>query len=214
MLLLCQGRAEAILNYYIFEDGGNLKIETRGSLMLTGLRPQTGLACTIPPPGGFLQPSEALICSGVEAVGSISYIRYNLDGPKYFDYVDSGLGNSVGPADATTGSRNWLWAKETPTDSYFYIIDPYNDGPINSSATFTGESLASVGLDSTSTGTNIGSWTFFNDTQANKDFNVINVIVGAPPGLPVPAPLPLFGTAAAYGWSRRLRRRIGSASQR
>jgi len=210
MLLLCQGRAEAILNYYIFADGGNLKIETRGSLMLTGLSSQTGSVCTPPPPGGFLQPSQALICSGVEAVGN-PYRKYNLSGPKDFDYVDSGSGNSVGPANATTGSRNWLWAKESPVDSYFYIIDPYDNGPINSSATFTDKSLASVGLDSTSPGTNIGSWTFFGDTNPT---NVINVIVGAPPGLPVPAPLPLFGTAAAYGWSRRLRRRIGSASNR
>jgi len=209
MLLLCQGRAEAILNYYIFEDGGNLKIETRGALTLTGLDSQTGSVCTPPPPGGFLQPSEALICSGVEAVDN-PYRKYNLSGPKDFDYVDSGSGNYVGPANDTTGPRNWLWAKDSPTP-YFYIIESYDNGPINSSATFTGKSLASVGIASTQLNPNIGSWTFFGDTNPT---NVINVIVGAPPGLPVPAPLPLFGTAAAYGWSRRLRRRIGSASQR
>jgi len=35
-------------------------------------------------------------------------------------------------------------------------------------------------------------------------------VIGAPPSpsTAVPGPLPLFGAAAAFGWSRRLRKRI------
>jgi len=210
MLLLCQGRADAILNYYIFADGGNLKIVTTGSLNLGGLASQAGSTCTSTSPGGTLIPEFALICSGVETSSTDAYKKYVVvpvvPGSTSFT---NGSGSLLA-ANSTTGTRNWLWGDEGP-DPAFYIIDPYNDGPINSSATFTGKSLASVGLNLTSPGTNIGSWTFFNDTNPN---NVINVFVGDPPNAPVPAPLPLIGAAGAYGWSRRLRRRIGSAGNR
>ena len=115
---------------------------------------------------------------------------------------------------STTGTRNWLYGEsDLPTlGPYFYIIDPYTDGaPINSSATFIGKNLASAGLNMTPPGTNIGSWTFVGDSDPN---NVINVFVGDPRSAPVPAPMPLIGAAGAYGWSRRLRRRIGSAGNR
>jgi MYXO-CTERM domain-containing protein len=38
------------------------------------------------------------------------------------------------------------------------------------------------------------------------------VILGAPtpPGATVPGPLPLLGAGAAFGWSRRLRKRIAA----
>jgi hypothetical protein len=35
----------------------------------------------------------------------------------------------------------------------------------------------------------------------------------SPAPSPVPAPLPLFGAAAAFGWSRQLRKRIGGSQQ-
>ena len=50
LLLLGPNRAEAILNYYIFEDGGNLKIVTQGSLRFGTLNSSTGSVCTTPPP--------------------------------------------------------------------------------------------------------------------------------------------------------------------
>lgn len=34
------------------------------------------------------------------------------------------------------------------------------------------------------------------------------------PAASVPGPLPLMGAAAAFGWSRRLRRRVGSSTGR
>jgi len=215
MLLLCEGRADAILNYYIFEDGSNLKVATTGSLTLTNVTPppQEGSLCTMPPPGGYIWPFQALICSGVEDAGD-KYKKYTLNGPDFFDYQDPSNNMSyVGPANHTTGVSNWLWAKDNLSSiPRFYIIDTYIDGtPIDSSATFNGQNLASVGLGSTPSGTNIGSWTFVGDTNPN---NRINVFVGDPPNAPVPAPLPLIGAAGAYGWSRRLRRRIGSAGNR
>lgn len=208
LLLLCQGRAEAILNYYIFEDSGNLKIVTKGSLNLSGITPSSGATCTTPPPGGYINISfiDSIICSGVETSLTDAYNKYIVTGTSVF-----GAGNGSLSATSTSGIGNWLWSTETP-DPSFYIIDPYIDGTaIDSSATFNGKNLQDLGLDSLSPGTNIGTWTFFNDTNPN---NVINVIVGSPPSSPAPGPLPLLGAAGAYGWSRRLRRRIGSVSKR
>ena len=77
MLLLCQGRADAILNYYIFEDGGHLKIETRGNLKLAPLlvKQEVGFPCDAPV-GGYLAPEMAWICSGPD-VGA--YHRYPVE---------------------------------------------------------------------------------------------------------------------------------------
>jgi MYXO-CTERM domain-containing protein len=38
--------------------------------------------------------------------------------------------------------------------------------------------------------------------------------VASPPPAPVPGPLPLMGAAAAFGWSRKLRRHISPLSAR
>jgi hypothetical protein len=54
----------------------------------------------------------------------------------------------------------------------------------------------------------IGTWTLAGTGDT------INVVLGppaAPQSTAVPGPLPLLGAAAAFGWTRRLRRRIITA---
>jgi hypothetical protein len=51
----------------------------------------------------------------------------------------------------------------------------------------------------------IGSWDLLDDQ--NNVVDKINVFVSTP----VPGPLPLVGVAAAFGWSRTLRRRISAS---
>ena len=60
----------------------------------------------------------------------------------------------------------------------------------------------------------LGTWTLQSDGNGDgyTANDTINLIVGAPPVASVPGPLPLFGAGAAFGWSRKLRRRIGSVS--
>ena len=82
-----------------------------------------------------------------------------------------------------------------------FAIDPsyiYNT-PIVSSATFNGQTLASLGF--TTTGL-IGTWTIDGTSES------IQVFLGPPAA--VPGPLPLVGAAAAFGFSRRLRKRIAA----
>jgi hypothetical protein len=93
----------------------------------------------------------------------------------------------------------------------FFIDSAYSSGaPLSSSATFAGKTLGTGanGLGFITTGL-IGTWTL------NGSGDTINVCVGVNPGSPcgssssaVPGPLPLLGAAAAFGYSRRLRRRV------
>ena len=86
-----------------------------------------------------------------------------------------------------------------------FIIDStyVSNTPIVSSATFNGTTLATLGF--TTTGL-IGTWTLNGTSES------IQLILGppSPSGAAVPGPLPLLGDGAAFGWSRRLRKRIAA----
>jgi len=58
------------------------------------------------------------------------------------------------------------------------------------------------GLGFTTTGL-IGTWSLTGTSET------IQMIVG-PPTAAAPGPLPVFGAAVAFGWSRRLRKRIAA----
>jgi len=205
VLLLSQGRAEAILTYYIFEDAGNLKIQTKGSLNLTGLSSQDGFACTAG--GGGSWDAGIEICSGSESGATPStYRKYSITNTILFS---SGSG-TLSPASTAFGIANWVNNNSIP--NAFFINNYTNSAEIASYAIFSGSNLASVGLDSITSGTTIGSW--YLGADASDTTRQINVIVGAPPADPAPAPLPLLGAAGAFGWSRRLRRRISTAGSR
>ena len=107
---------------------------------------------------------------------------------------------AIYPATSTTGLATVFWAI-----GGFGIQSTYSSGdPVVSSATFAGQTLAGLGF--TTPGL-LGTWTLAvtNDT--------INVVVGAPPAsASAPGPLPVFGAAAAFGYSRRLRRRVSQSS--
>lgn len=83
-----------------------------------------------------------------------------------------------------------------PSPTQFFSIDPLytNNTPILSKSTFLNTSFGftTPGL--------IGTWRIRGTSET------IDLVVGKP----VPGPLPLFGAAAAYSWSRRLRRRIAA----
>jgi MYXO-CTERM domain-containing protein len=84
----------------------------------------------------------------------------------------------------------------------FFAIDPayISNSPIDSSATFNGTTLAGLGF--TTTGL-IGTWTLDGTSETIQ-------LILAPPTSAVPGPLPLIGAGAAFGWSRRLRKRIAA----
>jgi hypothetical protein len=78
--------------------------------------------------------------------------------------------------------------------NYIHLPPAYVSGSsISNSMFFSGETFASTGLTP-------GTYTWTWGSGANADSAVMTIAN-------VPGPLPLFGAAAAYAWSRQLRRR-------
>jgi hypothetical protein len=196
---LTQGEAKAILTYYIFENAGNVEVQAVGSLNLPNSYGPS--FCRIPP-GGVIRSNRALICTGIGS--NLNNINtYNIQGPTSFN----GTVN-INPTDSVTGIPTYLEG----TDNYFGIDTGYTPGTsITSTATINSQTLASIGF--TTTGL-LGTWTL-QPTDSSDPYtanDTIQVVIGAPPSpsTAVPGPLPLFGAAAAFGWSRRLRKRIAT----
>jgi hypothetical protein len=184
-LLLSQGEAKAILTYNIFEAAGNVVVQASGSLNLSGADFLGQSNCGT---AGAILSAIAFICTGPDVVGP----AYSISGPS----------SIIGTASILTASN--VTGISTSLQSFLNIfnIDPAytSNSPIISSATFNGTTLTGLGF--TTTGL-IGSWTLDGTSET------IQLILG-PPTAAVPAPLPLFGAGAAFGWSRRLRKRIAA----
>ena len=134
----------------------------------------------------------AAICTGPD----VSSPYYNISGPASFN------GTVIYPASSVSGIFTGLAGGSSPG---FFGIDPtyvFNT-PIVSSATFNGKTLASLGF--TTTGL-IGTWTLVGTSETIQ----LIIVAPTPSGPTVPGPLPLFGVGAAFGWSRRLRKRMAT----
>jgi hypothetical protein len=205
-LLLSQGQAKAILNVNIFDDGPDLKIIVSGSLASLGSN--SGAATASCEGSGFLTGQfndvyPSALCTGVDQTGTY----YSVTGPAGWGGNGStgyaglssvqGLNFQLYPSSYNTGSST-LPAND-PYKSTYTIDSSYILGQnFFSSATFNGTSLASQGF--TAKGL-VGTWLITGTSES------INVYVGP---ATVPGPLPLFGIGAAFGWTRRLRKRISS----
>jgi len=184
-LLLLQGQAKAFLTYNIYESAGNVVVQTSGRLNLTGATQLTQNLCAS---NGGLISLAAVICTGTDT----QMPGFRISGPRTYNGSFR-----IYPASSVSGIATHLYG-----DSKYFFIDPtYTiNTPIVSSATFNGQTLASIGF--TTTGL-IGTWSLTGTSET------IQVIVG-PPTAAAPGPLPLFGAAAAFDWSRRLRKRIAA----
>jgi hypothetical protein len=181
-LVVSGNPAKAVLNYNIYEFSGNLVIETDGSLNALPSSPGT-TSCGAK---GAFSAFLALICTGPDA----SNPRYPISGPSNFS---TGSGDFF-PASSVSGITTVLDAP-----SIFSIANSYVLGtPIISSLTFNGKTLADLGL--TPSSGSLGTWTL-NGTTETINVRVYN---------PVPGPLPVLGAGAAFGFSRRLRRRVNA----
>lgn len=186
--------AHAVLSIYIYESGSDVQIDASGSLSLpvptqVNSGQQTSLG---------LFPSLNLLGSGALGMSN----RYNVgQGP-------SGSLGSGGASITSTGAGTAIYLFGTN----FLLDNTYTSGAsILSSATIAGKTLAQLGLSSTSG--LLATWTLqpANGSDPYTANDTIQVFAGAPPAPPAaaaPGPLPLFGAAAAFGFSRRLRSRM------
>ena len=200
-LLLSQGQAKAVLTYNIFESGNDVVVQTSGNLTLTS--PETpGLHCGI---DGAISSSLGMVCTGADpdqASGPGTFYTYSITGPLVFNGTVEAY-----PASSVSGIYTMFagGGEEQFTPSFFNIDGSYISGdPIVSSARFNNTTLSGLGF--TQSSGLIGTWTL----TGSGDTIQVNLQPAASGSVPVPSPLPLFGAAAAFGWSRRLRRRISA----
>jgi hypothetical protein len=175
--------AQALLAYNILETpGGDVVVETNGSLNLPTLGTEPG-GCGA---NGAIISSSAFVCTG-----PASFVpSYRLSASQTtFNGTVSRIGAS---------SVSGIFTHLNGSIGKFFIDSAYIPGtPIVSSATFNNTTLKGLGF--TTTGL-IGTWTLENGGDQ------IQVVLTE-----VPGPLPLLGAGAAFGFSRRLRRRISTS---
>ena len=179
--------AQAVLTYNIFENGGDVVVQTSGSLNLptsTGTRDCVN--------NGVLWSEYAVVCTGNAAESP----SYSVTGEQSFTSAGDVVNQIASSAAGITTNLDGF-------SSLFAIDSSYVSGsPIISSSTYSSTTLSALGF--TATSGLIGTWTLAGTGDT------INIVIGPP--AEVPGPLPLLGAGAAFGFSRRLRRRI-SASQ-
>jgi hypothetical protein len=188
LLLLNQGQARAVLIYNIYESAGDVVVMASGSLDLTGATKKVGFWSCQP---GVIDSPPAILCAGPTTLST----PYQISSPGTFNQTVIRY-----PASSVSGIATMLYG----FFSLFAIPITYTSNtPIVSSATFNSTTLAGLGF--TGNGP-IGTWTLDGTSET------IQVILGSPPqaGAAVPGPMPLLGAAAAFGWSRRLRKRIAT----
>jgi len=201
-LLLSQRQAKAILNVRIFDDGPNLKVTVTGSIASLGNSAAPDAACLT---YGFLtgqfDPTDpSILCTGIDQVSPF----YSVTGPAGFGgsgYINAtsvqGFNFQLYPSSYNTGvnaSPAYDPYKGTYTIDTAYVLGQ----DFFSSATFNGKSLAGEGF--TARGL-VGTWAISGTSES------INVYIGP---ASVPGPLPCLGVGAAFGWSRRMRKRIAT----
>ncbi|QVL53466.1 MAG: hypothetical protein KFB97_03475 [Cyanobium sp. M30B3] len=186
--------AQAVLIYNFYESGGNLVVEGTGSLNL----PSSPLASGIELPNGFLE-LDGGFATGATATPSLANL-YFIDGPNT-------LGAGIIPTFAFSSSDSGISSALSYADNFFVIDETYVSGAaINSSSTFAGTTLASLGIPNSGT---LGTWTLVDPFDFSYIGDTISVQVNASASpASVPGPLPILGLAAAFGSSRKLRKRI------
>ena len=171
--------AAAVLTFNIYPSSSDVVINSVGSHNLPAKDFEDRCYAN-----GFFRPQNATICTGIDAASWGFYIDGH-SGPGFTKpglYADSAAVPVVGMA-----------ADVLVVDK---IFSQNSLVTFNSTATFNNTTLADLGF--TTTGV-IATWTLRGTSET------VRVLV-TPSA--VPGPLPLLGASAAYGLSRRLRRRV------
>jgi hypothetical protein len=135
VLLLSQGQAKAVLTYNIFESGGNVVVQTSGSLNFTGATQDGTYSFGT---NGAILSSLGIVNTGPNNSSSPAYF---ISGPNNFNGTVLAIND-----DSVSGIMTLLNASISR-----FSIDPtyVSTTPIVSSATFNGQTLASLGFTTT-----------------------------------------------------------------
>jgi hypothetical protein len=97
----------------------------------------------------------------------------------------------------------------SPNTTYFLVL--HTSGVNDTLDWYTASNGSGTGFPTNFTSSSDGgaSWNTVDNTGPDQMMQIL-ATAPPPPPVPTPAPLPIFGAAAAFGYSRRLRKRIGS----
>jgi hypothetical protein len=194
-------KADALLSFYIFEQGNTTKIKTIGSLTL---------------PTSNLGSTDSCSAAGINLISSSSMVELSTGNSaacatKF--YVLAGLvatppfaGTVTSGGSGGVDNSNYVSIFTDLTDYYIDLSQGYIPGTsIINEVTFNNPittPLSGSGL--------IAEWKIMDGIT---ELDQVKVFLSTPPSAAAaPAPLPLAGGALALGWSRRLRRRAGKAA--
>jgi len=110
----------------------------------------------------------------------------------------------------TTGVRGWF--VRSSLDGYTANLYS-NETPANTAKGLQPASISLSGFTGLTAQTDFRFYIYTEGTARYMDFTNISFVQGGgsgPAAADVPGPLPLFGAAAAFGWTRRLRKRIAA----
>ena len=191
--------AQAGLIFNFYESGSDLVIEGTGSLNLPLSSLGPGYYC--PASGSLDTISLSLFCTGPNAGGPV----YGITGPTT---LGAGIITTNVYSSSDSGINLGIWFGYAGNPYGQFLIDStYVSGAsIFSSSTFNGITLTSLGMPSSGT---LGTWTLVDPSDPSYVGDTISVQVNAiRSSASVPGPLPILGVAAAFGFSRKLRKRI------
>jgi len=201
-LFLNQGQAKAVLNFNIFQSGADVVIQGSGSINLTGTTPGFTGTCTnsggTTSPGIF--PSLAGLSSGNPNPTPCTFYELQVTTTSFGTGPNS---NTLTSSALSTGAYVLRFIGNPNQIGFpFFVIGPnyLSDSPISVSTRLAGVSLAQLAFSPTSG--LIGTWSLIGSGDT------ITASIIDEPVASTPAPLPLLGAGAAFGWSRRLRKRI------
>jgi hypothetical protein len=191
--------AQAVLIFNFYESGSDLVIEGTGSLSL----PSPLATFPLPFSTGLLDLDSAFAIGIPDPRTGIGL--YSITGP-------TTLGVGIIPTSKggiPSSSDSDISLALIYSINIFAIDSTYASGTsILSSSTFTGISLASLGMPNSGT---LGTWMIIDPGDPTYVGDTISVQVNATSGgspASVPGHLPVLGLAAAFGFSRKLRKRI------
>lgn len=173
------------LTITMLEVGDDVVMSGSGTLNLTALEGPI----LDSKPGPFVYPSASSFFVGTANGIDVYFgdITFPADFGPGTGVQGDGTGDPFGAVQIIFGFGPEIW-----------VPAGYQSGaPLNASAIFQGETLASLGV---TPGTYSWSW----GSGLDSDDLTLHVEETIPP---VPGPLPLLGAGAAFGWSRRLRKR-------
>jgi MYXO-CTERM domain-containing protein len=202
-LLLNQGQAKAVLNFNIFQSGADVVIQGSGSINLTGATAGPTVNCLSsggPTNSGGIFSSIAALSSGNPTTTDCTPYQLQITTTSFGTGPNSPTFTST--ALSTGAYRVAVFGNPSQFGAPFFVIGPnyLSDSPISVSTRLVGVSLAQLAFSPTSG--LIGTWSLIGSGDT------ITASIIDEPVASTPAPLPLLGAGAAFGWSRRLRKRI------